>query len=144
MTNLEISGKLPVGAVEILKKLYNKFNRVLKRKPASLCLSLINEQEMTKLNKRFFGRNKPTDVLSFEDGDEIIICLSVAKQQAKLDKKTINDELALLFVHGCLHIAGYDHNTEKNASKMADLQKKILGQIPNRKLEFIIKKNKAS
>ena len=136
MNKIELSGKLPKATLDLLEKLYKKFNNELKRKAFILSLAIVDEQEMTKLNKRFFNRNQPTDVLSFENSDEIIICLPIAKQQARQDKKKLIDELALLFVHGCLHIAGYDHNNVTNANKMSVLQKKILGRIPNRILEY--------
>lgn len=133
---IEISGKLPLVTVNQLEKLYIKYTKTLNIKPEKMFLSLVDEQEMTKLNKRFFGLNRPTDVLSFEECQEVIICLPVAKKQAKEFKNKISNELALLFVHGCLHVAGYDHNNLKNAKIMSDLQKKILGKIPSRDLEY--------
>lgn len=136
MGNIDFSGKLTPSDKLLLEKLYTKFTRLLKRKVDVLSLSLVDENEMKKLNKRFFGINKPTDVLSFENIEEIIICKPIAKIQASKEKKKLIDELALLFVHGCLHIAGFDHDTEKNAKKMEILQKKILGKISNRQLEY--------
>lgn len=136
MNKIEVTGKLPNGCKDILEKLYKRYNRLLKKQTAILSLALVDEKEMAKLNRRFFGKNKPTDVLSFEDSDEIIICLPVAKLQAKQEKKKLNDEIALLFVHGCLHVAGFDHNNEKTAKEMTKWQKKILGDISSRELEF--------
>jgi rRNA maturation RNase YbeY len=136
MNKIEVTGKLPNGCLVVLEKLYKKYNRYFKKQTTILSLALVDEKEMAKLNRRFFGKNKPTDVLSFEDSDEIIICLPVARLQAKQEKKKLNDEIALLFVHGCLHVAGLDHNNEKAAKEMTRWQKKILGDIPGRELEF--------
>ncbi len=133
---LEIEGKLPLTVITQLEKLYLKYTKLLKIKPEKMFLSLIDEIEMTKLNKRFFGLNKPTDVLSFEGCQEIIICLPVAKKQAKEYKHKFIDEISLLFVHGCLHVAGYDHNNQKKAKEMSDLQTKILGKLKSRTLEY--------
>lgn len=136
MNYVQVSGKITKPQLLLLEKLYKKTCKILNRPIEILSLSIIDEKEMAKLNYRFFGIKKPTDVLSFEASDEIVICYELAKKQALEERKKIIDEIALLFVHGCLHIAGFDHNNKARAEEMSLLQKKILGQIKNRNLEY--------
>lgn len=136
MNYVQVSGKIAKPQLLLLEKLYKKTCKILNRPIEILSLSIIDEKEMAKLNYRFFGIKKPTDVLSFEASDEIVICYELAKKQALEEHKKIIDEIALLFVHGCLHIAGFDHNNKTRAEEMSLLQKKILGQIKNRDLEY--------
>lgn len=136
MNYVQVSGKISKDQLLLLEKLYKKTCKLLNRPINVLSLSIVTEEEMKKLNHRFFGVRKSTDVLSFEEGDEIVICYQVAKKQAHEERKTITDELALLFVHGCLHIAGFDHDTKNKAQKMSFYQEKILGKIKSRSLQY--------
>jgi probable rRNA maturation factor len=73
-----------------------------------------------ELNARHRGKNKPTDVLSFPlEGDlpyvplgSIVISVEYAKEKARAFAHTLDDEIALLFIHGLLHLLGYDHETD--------------------------------
>ncbi len=98
---------------------------------------LTNDAAIQKLNKQYRGLNKPTDVLSFSyfegekfPGDdtvgEVVISVDTAKKQAKEHQKTLHEELIFLFLHGLLHIFGYDHEEDNERKEMFDLQDKIL------------------
>lgn len=115
-------------------------------------LSFTEKAEIQNLNSLYRNIDLPTDVLSFnaignlsedlekfrdidsendlEDDDlaigDVIICLEVACAQALEKKTSISEELAMLFVHGVLHLLGYDHETAEEASEMFKLQEKIL------------------
>ena len=92
----------------------------------------VNDTYIQALNKSYRKKDTPTDVLSFNYGGdskligEIYISIDTAKRQAKEYKHTLQDELAKLFVHGVLHIHGYDHETEKEYKIMAELEEKVL------------------
>jgi rRNA maturation RNase YbeY len=58
---------------------------------------------------------------------EIIISLDTAKKQAKEHKKTVMQEMQLLFVHGVLHIFGYDHEEPKNVKSCSIYRTKLSG-----------------
>lgn len=97
---------------------------------------------MTKLNASFRGKKTTTDVLAFsyiekaipvfahETAGEIFISLPQAARQAKAEKHALSDELAVLVIHGVLHLMGYDHETgEKEAARMHRLETNLLGAI---------------
>ena len=96
---------------------------------------VVDGRTIRALNKRFRGIDAMTDVLTF-DADpaeypymgEIILCLSVAKRQARQFGRTVQQEVALLFVHGILHLCGYDHGTARERKEMFVLQDDILGE----------------
>ena len=93
--------------------------------------------EIKKINKRYRGKNKPTDVISFayEDSEqfpgeemlgEIYISIDTARRQSKELSHTLKYELQFLFVHGVLHLLGYTHETEKDDARMMAAANKIL------------------
>lgn len=150
-------------------------------------LVFVGEKEMQNLNRRWRGKNKVTDVLSFSDIDmpvgelaekyslmeilkkkirvygkekiassehllamtekkagndgenvpelmggfaEIIISLPYAKKKARRENLTANQELAMLFAHGILHILGYDHErSEEEEKAIWEVQNKILKEF---------------
>lgn len=120
-----------------------------KKADVEIDLAIIGEKRMRRLNLIWRGKDKSTDVLSFKSGElrknkdsfifapgnifhlgEILICYPVAEKQAREDGFSIDKEMAILFIHGILHLAGYDH--EKNgqeARKMFKLQEKIAGKL---------------
>lgn len=97
-----------------------------KKKFSDLSLVFVSDATIQALNKKFRHKNKPTDVLSFDYG-EIFISVPTARRQARTHSVALTKEIDLLFVHGLLHISGYDHETAKQKAKMISLEKKILG-----------------
>ncbi len=108
-----------------------------------LSLSLVGEEEMHGLNLKYRKMDRPTDVLTFAyreadfipepvtDLGCIILCPAIAKKQSKEFKHPFRRELAFLFIHGLLHIFGYEHHdSEKQAEEMFALQNKILDTLP--------------
>lgn len=91
----------------------------------------VSDLEMTKLNATHRGKKKTTDVLSFSDGEhgllgDIVISVPQAARQSKQAGKPLRNEIALLLVHGVLHLLGYDHESLKDEKAMFGLQKRIL------------------
>lgn len=81
---------------------------------AELSIFLTDDDGIRELNKAYRGKDKPTDVLSFPMGDEvllgdIVISLPRAEAQAEEFGCTVAEEQGRLFVHGLLHLIGYDH-----------------------------------
>jgi len=103
---------------------------------------LVGDGTIRKLNKAYRGKDKATDVLSFEAprmckkangflGD-IIISVPTAKRNAKEQKVSLKQELIRLAVHGTLHLLGYDHegrSKKKDIQKMFSLQEKIVKKL---------------
>jgi probable rRNA maturation factor len=110
--------------------LYTVAKKVLKgenRETETLSLAFINKSEIKKLNKKFRKKNKATDVLSFELSEkgylgEIVICPEVVKENAKKYGVSAKEEMLKVFVHGILHLLGYDH--EKSETKALEMDKK--------------------
>ena len=85
------------------------------------------------LNKRYRGKDSPTNVLSFENewplAGDIIIAYGVTRDEANAQGKSFLAHFAHLLTHGALHLQGYDHLTDKDAVKMEKLEKKLLRQL---------------
>ena len=106
----------------------------------TVSLRFTNIRNMKKLNYSFSGSNKETNVLSFlpepKETDEndnsigdIAICVEVLKKEAKEQKKDFFEHLLHLFVHGVLHLLGYVHDSDREASKMEQIEKSILSKL---------------
>lgn len=144
MVRLEIRSftKTTVGAVK-LRSLTGRTLRYSKRSfgpGVSLSLVFVGDKRMQNLNKKYRGKNKTTDVISFGFlGDrarmpqdllgEIFISIPQAKRQARAFSHSLQKEVEHLFVHGVLHILGYEHGRSREASSMRRLEEKILGSI---------------
>ncbi len=102
------------------------------RQTQEISLALVAKEEIKKLNKKFREKNKPTDVLSFNLDErgylgEIVICPEVVKENAKEYGVTVKSEMLKVFVHGILHLCGYDHErSEKDEKEMEEKQDKYL------------------
>lgn len=125
---------------------------------AELSILLVDESVMTDLHVQWMDLPGPTDVLSFPmdeidptglagpagtspaaEGDgqptllgDIVLCPSVAATQAAEAGHGVGDELALLTVHGVLHILGYDHAEPDEERQMFALQRRILADFTAR------------
>jgi probable rRNA maturation factor len=93
-----------------------------------LTVCFVNDREIARLNKKFRGKSKPTDVLSFPangtNGTEfpsvhrdnyfgdIAISPETAKRNAQREGRALKDELRVLILHGVLHLMGHDHETD--------------------------------
>ncbi|MEZ2348820.1 rRNA maturation RNase YbeY [Terriglobus sp. RCC_193] len=95
---------------------------------------LADDARLKELNRNFRGKNKPTDVLSFpafenEEGyaGDLAISLDTAQRQADEHGHSLEDELRTLMLHGVLHLAGYDHETDKGEMRAleAELREKL-------------------
>ncbi len=86
-------------------------------------------RRIQELNRRFRRKDKPTDVLSFarDNGGDIAICAPIALANARAYGLTPVQELKLLVLHGMLHLAGYDHETDSGemAKKEASLRTRL-------------------
>lgn len=94
-------------------------------------LIFVDSAKMQEINKESRNIDKTTDVLSFpligtpnnKIGGSIVINLELAKTMCDKFSHTLDEEIAILFLHGLLHIMGYDH--EKDNGEMRELEKKL-------------------
>lgn len=104
---------------------------------AEISVLITDDKEICLLNKEYRQKDYSTDVLSFpmaeyplEDGGmlgDIVISLETAKKQAAENTIDIKREFAFLYIHGLLHLLGFDHETSpEDEEEMFDLQEAIL------------------
>lgn len=102
-----------------------------------LTLTFVDDAEIASLNAEFMGKTGPTDVLAFPLDDEpmsgvptllgdVVVCPAVAARQFADHAGTLDDELALLVVHGILHVLGYDHADDTEAQAMRHRELELL------------------
>ena len=102
-----------------------------------LTLTFIDTIEMAALNEQYMGKVGPTDVLSFPMDDDpvpgvptllgdVVISPSVASAQFADHAGTLDDEIALLVVHGILHVLGHDHADTDEAEVMRTRELELL------------------
>ena len=118
-----------------------------------LSLLITDDATVRELNKKYRGKDKTTDVLSFaleadKRGDastgfvmppgdavhlgEVIVSYPQAAKQAAERKRAVEDELALLVVHGVLHLLGYDHDRPTREREMRSLEQRVLSAVQGR------------
>ena len=146
LKNFRGTEKIFLTNLEKTQKVLFKFPKFQKnRLNGTIALILTTDKEIHALNREYRGVDKPTDVLSFSyfggeqfpEGDvlgEILISVPTAKKQAKDHGKTLNEELQFLFLHGLLHVFGFDHIKKSERVLMFDLQDKIIGNKSWRKI----------
>ena len=98
---------------------------------------IAGDDRLRRLNDRYLGRNRPTDVLSFPDGDllpsgrilqgEVIISLDAARRQAEELGHDEIREVSELALHGVLHLVGYDH--ERDHGEMDDIELQLREEL---------------
>lgn len=114
---------------------------------AELAVMLVDEAAMEQLHLQWMEEPGPTDVLSFpmdelrpgRDGElsaegvlgDLVLCPSVAAEQARTAGHSTMAELEMLCVHGLLHLLGYDHLEQAERQEMFDLQNDILATFRN-------------
>jgi probable rRNA maturation factor len=122
--------RVPVP-VNDLERFLARACRVLRLAPDSLTVCLVTDAEIARWNRVYRGKPKPTDVLSFpaENGNgsrgrrknstasspylgDIAIAPAVARRNARRFRRTFDDEMRILILHGILHLMGYDHETD--------------------------------
>jgi len=110
-----------------------------RRSNAELSIRIVDAAESRALNRRFRGKDKPTNVLSFPAelppelelpllGD-LVICREVVEAEAAGQGKPPEAHWAHMVVHGTLHLLGYDHETASEAETMEALEAEILGEL---------------
>lgn len=98
-----------------------------------LCLVLADDTLQRRLNHDFRGRDKSTNVLSFEGAPatlgDVVLALETVAAEAESQGKSLADHVAHLVVHGVLHLMGYDHQTGAQARRMERLEIAILAGL---------------
>ena len=127
-----------------IKKYYKKTLEVLKLTDGfNMSLIIVGKAKIRSINRDYRNIDKETDVISFanidsEDYDflsddinlgDIFINVDKVKSQAKKYGHSVKREYVFLFVHGMLHLFGYDHMNKEDEEKMFALQDKVVGDL---------------
>ncbi len=106
---------------------------------AEVTIRLVEPEESQALNREYRGKDKPTNVLSFEFDappmvelnllGDLVICKSIIEQEAIEQEKALNDHWAHMVIHGSLHLLGMDHIEPDQALEMESLEKKVLATL---------------
>ncbi|WP_058361337.1 rRNA maturation RNase YbeY [Xanthomonas translucens] len=110
---------------------------------ADLAIRLVNDKEGRSLNHHYRGKDYATNVLSFPaelpEGlpkgvklpllGDLVICAPVVAREAAEQGKPLNAHYAHLTVHGVLHLLGWDHEDDKEADAMEQLEREILADL---------------
>ncbi len=145
MSRVEISGEpsevlcTEEEAMEWLECLREEYDNSLKKlENCRFNLAFLSKSEIQEINKLFAGKDKPTNVLSFPSSDDIrkdnflgdiAICSELIREEAISQGKEINHHLIHIFVHGVLHLLGFNHDQSSSADKMESLEVRILSKI---------------
>ena len=132
------------GIEKILNKNFKKIFSSLKKfdnKNLEVSILLTDKKNMKQLNKKFRKISKDTDVLSFPNYEKIFFSknskiknlylgdLAFSYDYIKKQKTDFLEYINKIFIHGCLHLIGYEHNNLKNYKSMSLVEKKLLIKI---------------
>jgi probable rRNA maturation factor len=113
-----------------------------------LSVLICGDRTIADLNSAYRGKDEPTDVLSFSQGDgcpfpvgggrghvgDIAISLDTLRENARLFDVDEDEELRRLLIHGILHLDGMDHHTNDKAEPMLRLQEQILEELADQRI----------
>ena len=99
-----------------------------------LTVRIVGSRESRALNRRFRGKDKPTNVLSFPYGGpgvlgDLVICAPVVNREAREQGKSPAAHWAHMVVHGVLHLRGFDHIRNAEARVMESRERAILARL---------------
>ena len=123
------------------KKIFTFLGYVTKKQNLEISVLLTNKEVMKKLNKNFRKIKKDTDVLSFPNykknfflkekniKDLYLGDLALSYDYIKKQKLDFLNYMNKIFIHGCLHLIGHEHNNLKSYRVMSSVEKKLLSDI---------------
>ncbi len=142
MVTADVSGRPSAGMSRktIAKLAEIALKRAHRNGRHHLSVSLVGPAEIARLNRRFLGHDRVTDVLSFGYGPkgavappgapvelgEIVICPEQVRRQARRLGRPFRLEFGLMVIHGVLHLIGFDHDTPRREALMFGLQQDAL------------------
>jgi probable rRNA maturation factor len=109
--------------------------RAAMERDLAVTVRFVGAREARRLNARFRGRDYATNVLTFVYDDvvppagDIVVCVPVARREARVHGKTLRAHCAHLIVHGMLHLQGYDHERSADAARMEAREAALLAAL---------------
>jgi probable rRNA maturation factor len=109
--------------------------RAAMERDLTVTLRFVGAREARRLNARYRGRDRATNVLTFVYDDvvppagDLVFCVPVLKREARAQGKTLRAHCAHLIVHGMLHLQGYDHERAADATRMEARERALLAGL---------------
>lgn len=132
----------PVSAARLTEAALAALTHEAAQEGSALTIVVTDNDEVADLNRQYRGVDAPTDILSFPADappvvipdeppylGDLIIAFPYASAQAEREGHVLDDSLALLVVHGCLHLLGYDHDTDEAKAAMWAAQAEVLAEL---------------
>lgn len=123
-----------------LRRSAGRFLAALDLDDVELSILLTDDAGIRALNRSWRRKDRPTDVLSFPAGapppgpdgprhlGDVILSLDTARRQARTHRRSLAEELDLYLAHGLLHLLGHDHHRRADATRMAEMESRLLGR----------------
>jgi len=128
--------------IEFIKKKTSELLKILDLSKYELSILILDNKLISKLNKKYLGKNKATDVLSFDAQDknvisgpgrkllgDVVISAQMARAKSRQLKISFNQELTLYVIHGVLHLLGYEDKSLSERRKIQKRQKELMKQL---------------
>jgi probable rRNA maturation factor len=106
-----------------------------RRSQGAITVIFTDDRMSRRLNRRFLGHDRPTDVIAFPLGEgsnleaEIYVNIEKARRQARTYHVTAENDTARLIIHGTLHLLGYDDRTPADARRMRAREDVLVSQL---------------
>ncbi len=121
---------LSEGFLRQMEELLATYARRYRLREATVIL--VDDAYITHLNREFLGRDRPTNVLAFDLGDEAEVYVSVETTRREFGEADWKTGLVYYAVHGLLHLSGYDHKVKSWAAAMEQVQQEVLEDLERR------------
>lgn len=155
MSQISVQRCVPASGIPAATTLRGWAMAALEADVGDLTIRIVDAEESRSLNHQYRGKDKPTNVLSFQGDDaftppptpaararevsaasgrlrilgDLVICAPVVAAEAVEQGKTARAHWAHMVVHGCLHLLGHDHEKEREARRMEALEVSILKRL---------------
>ena len=122
-----------VQYVHSLKKIGETILKKERKVHLDLSVVLLKESKMRELNRTYRGKDNPTNVLSFPSEElglgELVLCPAVIRKDAVKYGITFKAELNRIFIHGMMHLLGYDHKKDEDFKRMSHKEEHYLSLV---------------
>jgi probable rRNA maturation factor len=104
-------------------------SRAMREAGCAADVVLTDDRTIKQLNARDRGKNKPTNVLTYEHPAEILLGLGVVRREAQAAGRSVAAHLTHLLIHGALHLQGHDHDHVGDARRMEAEEARLLARL---------------
>lgn len=126
-------------SLAFFRKVAEETLKTLRCESAEMGVRFFTPAEMSKISETYRGKRGPTSVLSFVYEDylsekpvlrgDVALCPKVARKEAAALGQTVDKRLAVLLIHGIVHLAGYTHASERQARRMESMERKTARKL---------------